>query len=122
MAERNMVRLVVKVTPEQKMALDALAEREDRTLSSALRRVIDESTVLHGPTIRLSSSIPLGPPVQLPVGGQDAAAGREVEERRDAQVTPLRPEVGLCSSGRHPKERKVGRACEACGDKRAWAE
>lgn len=46
MAETNMVRLVVKVLPEQKAALDRMAAREDRTLSASLRRALDTSAAL----------------------------------------------------------------------------
>ncbi len=40
--------------------------------------------------------------------------------RVDPPKSLASPKKG-CAAGKHPEALKVGRACEACGDKRAWA-
>lgn len=86
MAESEMVKLIVSVPRELKERLDAVAKEEDRPLASVVRRFLTKAVAGVEARTVLPPPGP-GPRLQVaarPVGGQDAAAGKGVEEREEA--------------------------------------
>ena len=134
------VRLVVLVPAELKAALEAQAKAEDRTLASLVRRMLssedwERRAPASGPG-SVGGPYPTAWEAGLaPIGGQDAAAGKGVEERTDESSAPdllgaLESSIEDARSARqrpvdhvviggadctHPLRFQMGRRCEAPG-------
>lgn len=121
-----MVKLIVSVPRELKERLDAVARAEDRPVAGVVRRMLaagvgptmDEATVEAQRRVTAMTTLP------VPVGGQDAAAGKGVEERRESRVdrpaefAPDKPLDSVVVGGEgctHPHRYQLGRRCEAPG-------
>lgn len=138
----EMVKLIVSVPRELKERLDAVARGEDRPVASVVRRMLAAGL---GPTMdearveaqrRVAAMTRQAEVVDrikggtgsVPVGGQDAAAGKGVEERVEsrepdpalltAAKAALKPLDAVVIGGEgctHPHRYQLGRRCEAPG-------
>lgn len=122
MSDTGMVKLIVSVPRALKEGLDALAREDDRPLASVVRRLLAKGLATDE-TFRAGQRVaPAEKPhgrISTPIGGQDAAAGKGVEERTEAEVAAsIRPTDAIVHGGpncTHPHRYQLGRKCEAPG-------